>query len=156
MRFRTPCSNPEHGKRLMSWPHRNPPILRSATDRPLKVMFVNTSLPVGGAETLLLNLVRRLDRDRFAPEICCLKQLGPIGEELSQELPAFHSLIHGKYDLAVRNRLAKLFAEREVDAIVTIGAGDKMFWGRLAAAKAGVPVILSALHSTGWPDSRAR
>jgi hypothetical protein len=27
-----------------------------------------------------------------------------------------------------------------------------MFWGRLAAAKAGVPVILSALHSTGWPD----
>jgi len=30
--------------------------------------------------------------------------------------------------------------------------GDKMFWGRLAAWRAGVPVICSALHSTGLPD----
>ncbi len=27
-----------------------------------------------------------------------------------------------------------------------------MFWGRLAAHLSGVPVIASALHSTGWPD----
>jgi glycosyltransferase involved in cell wall biosynthesis len=27
-----------------------------------------------------------------------------------------------------------------------------MFWGRLAARRASVPVIISALHSTGWPD----
>ncbi len=33
-----------------------------------------------------------------------------------------------------------------------MGAGDKMFWGRLAARLAGVPVVTSALHSTGWPD----
>jgi glycosyltransferase involved in cell wall biosynthesis len=26
-----------------------------------------------------------------------------------------------------------------------------MFWGRLAALRADVPVVLSALHSTGWP-----
>jgi hypothetical protein len=41
---------------------------------------------------------------------------------------------------------------REIDAIVTVGAGDKMFWGRLAARLAGVPVVAAALHSTGWPD----
>ena len=39
---------------------------------------------------------------------------------------------------------------------MTVGAGDKMFWGRLAAWRAGVPVILSALHSTGWPDGVGR
>jgi glycosyltransferase involved in cell wall biosynthesis len=27
-----------------------------------------------------------------------------------------------------------------------------MFWGRLAARRAKVPVVISALHSTGWPD----
>jgi glycosyltransferase involved in cell wall biosynthesis len=124
----------------------------NADGRPLTVMFVNTSLPVGGAETLLLNLVRRMDRERFAPEICCLKELGPIGELLSADVPTFHSLLRHKYDVGVRERLAQLFTERHVDAVVTIGAGDKMFWGRLAAAKAGVPVVLSALHSTGWPD----
>jgi glycosyltransferase involved in cell wall biosynthesis len=31
-----------------------------------------------------------------------------------------------------------------------------MFWGRLAAWRARVPVILSALHSTGWPDGVGR
>src|SRR5262245_37951041 len=100
-------------------------------DGPLTVMFVNTSLQVGGAETLLLNLVRRMDRERFQPEICCLKELGPIGEQLAEEIPAFHSLIRHKYDLKVRDRLAKLFSDRNVDAVVTVGAGDKMFWGRL-------------------------
>lgn len=131
---------------------RNPPSRRDAEQRPLKVMFVNTSLPVGGAETLLLNLVRRLDRDRFRPEICCLKELGPIGAQLADEVPAFHALLRHKYDVSVRDRLARLFVEREIDAVITVGAGDKMFWGRLAAARAGAPVILSALHSTGWPD----
>jgi glycosyltransferase involved in cell wall biosynthesis len=37
--------------------------------------------------------------------------------------------------------------------VVTVGTGgDKMFWGRLAGWMAGVPVICSALHSTGLPD----
>ena len=52
----------------------------SRNDRgPLRVMFLLTSMPVGGAETLLVNLVRRLDRDRFSPEICCLKDKDELG-----------------------------------------------------------------------------
>ncbi len=123
---------------------------------PLRVMFLLTSMPVGGAETLLLNLIRRLDRARIVPELCCLKTLGPLGEELAAEIPTHHGLLRGKYDIGVLWRLAKLLRARRIDAIVTVGAGDKMFWGRLAARKAGVPVILSALHSTGWPDGVGR
>lgn len=120
---------------------------------PLRVMFVITSMPVGGAETLLVNLVRRMDRSRFAPELCCLKELGPLGEELASEVPSFAGLIAHKYDVRVLGRLTKLFQRRNIDAVVTVGTGgDKMFWGRLAARRAGVPVILSALHSTGLPD----
>ncbi|MBS0210504.1 MAG: glycosyltransferase [Planctomycetes bacterium] len=120
---------------------------------PLRVMFVITSMPVGGAETLLVNLVRRMDRSRFAPELCCLKQFGPLGEVLAQEIPAFTGLLSHKYDVAVLPRLTQLMRARRIDAVVTVGTGgDKMFWGRLAAWRAGVPVILSALHSTGLPD----
>lgn len=115
-------------------------------------MFVHTHMPVGGAETLLLNLIRRLDRRRFSPEAVCLKQPGPIGEILAGEIPLHSGLLAGKYDVRVLPRLAKLFRRRKVDAIVTVGAGDRMFWGRLAARIARVPVILAALHSTGWPD----
>jgi len=120
---------------------------------PLRVMFVITSMPVGGAETLLVNLVRRMDRSRFEPELCCLKELGPLGEVLAREVPVCEKLIRYKTDWRVIGRLAERMRERKIDAVVTVGTGgDKMFWGRLAAWRAGVPVILSALHSTGLPD----
>lgn len=128
--------------------------LTSPEDRdPLRVMFVITCMPVGGAETLLVNLVRRMDRSRFAPELCCLKYFGPLGEVLAAEIPAFTGLLTHKYDFKVWGRLTTLMRQRQIDAVVTVGTGgDKMFWGRLAAWRAGVPVILSALHSTGLPD----
>jgi glycosyltransferase involved in cell wall biosynthesis len=119
---------------------------------PLRVMFVITSMPVGGAETLLVELVRRLDRERFSPELCCLKYFDRLGDLLAREIPAFTGLLAHKYDFAVLWRLVSLMRGRRVDAVVTVGAGDKMFWGRLAAWLAGVPVICSALHCTGLPD----
>lgn len=119
---------------------------------PLRVVFLVTSMPVGGAEVLLVNLIRGIDRQRFTPELCCLKEQGPLGEELAKEIPVFENLIAGKYDLRVLPRLVELFRMRKVDAVITVGAGDKMFWGRIAAYLAGVPVVASAIHSTGWPD----
>ncbi len=116
-------------------------------------MFVITSMPVGGMETLLVELIRRLDRSRFSPELCCLKHLGPLGEVLAAEIPAFTGLLRHKYDVRVLGRLRRLLGEHRIDAVVTVGTGgDKMFWGRLAAWLAHVPVICSALHSTGLPD----
>ncbi|MGA2059682.1 MAG: glycosyltransferase [Thermoguttaceae bacterium] len=115
-------------------------------------MFVITSMPVGGMEALLVELIRRLDQWRFEPELCCLKYLDVLGEALAEEIPVFTGLLKHKYDFAVLWRLRKLMRKRRIDAVVTVGAGDKMFWGRLAGRLAGVPVICSALHSTGMPD----
>jgi glycosyltransferase involved in cell wall biosynthesis len=128
----------------------------SNASRPLRVLFLLTSMPVGGAETLLVNLVRRLDRRRFAPEIVCLKEPGPLGEMLAAEMPVHSDLLACKYDLRILPRLMKLMRRPQADAVVTVGAGDKMFWGRVAAHLAGVPVVASALHSTGWPDGVGR
>jgi glycosyltransferase involved in cell wall biosynthesis len=119
-------------------------------------MFIHTSMPIGGAETLTVEIVRRLDRRRFAPELCCLKELGPLGEQLAEKIPAHANLLSGKYDVRILPRLTKLLRERQIDAVIIVGAGDKMFWGRLAAKRAGVPVVVSALHSTGWPDGVGR
>lgn len=119
---------------------------------PLKTLFLLTSMPVGGAETLLVNLVRRLDCDRFEPEIACLKELGELGEVMSREVITTSNYITKKYDLRVLPKLTLYLKKQEIDAVVIVGAGDKMFWGRLAAKAAGVPVVISALHSTGWPD----
>ncbi len=119
-------------------------------------MFVITSMPVGGAETLLVNMVRQMDSSRIEPMICCLKHKDVLGDELSGEIPVFENLIRHKFDVGVIGRLKNLFRTNRVDAMITVGAGDKMFWGRLAASRAKLPVILSALHSTGWPDGIGR
>ncbi|MCA9215758.1 MAG: glycosyltransferase, partial [Planctomycetales bacterium] len=131
--------------------------LNAVEDRgPLRVMFLLTSMPVGGAETLLRNLVRSMERTQFEPEICCLKGLGPIGEELAREFETHSHLLSHKLDLRVLPRLASLLKRRKIDAVITVGCGDKMFWGRIAAKLAHVPVVASALHSTGWPDGVGR
>lgn len=119
---------------------------------PLRVHFVITSLPVGGAEVLLLNMLRRMNRDHVEPEVICMKEPGELGTEIASQVPLHSHLIGSKWDIGVLPRLSSLLRKRESDAVITIGAGDKMFWGRLAAKLAGVPVICSALHSTGWPD----
>lgn len=125
----------------------------SSSDRPLRVMFVITSMPVGGAEKLLVEIIRRMDRTRFAPELCCLKVPGPLGEELEGELPIHTGFIKSKTDPRILWRVYRLMRRRRPDAVITVGTGgDKMFWGRLCGWLAGVPVIASALHSTGLPD----
>jgi len=113
-------------------------------------------MPVGGAETLLVNLLERMDGRRFASEVICLKEAGPLGEAIADRFPVHSQFLSQKWDVGVLPRLIKHFRSGELDAVITVGAGDKMFWGRLAAWLAGVPVIGSALHSTGWPDGVGR
>ncbi|WP_235908506.1 glycosyltransferase [Roseiconus nitratireducens] len=113
-------------------------------------------MPVGGAETLLVNLLRRLDPSVLQPEVVCLKEPGPLGETISAEFPVHSGLLRRKWDVRVLFKLMRLIRAHRADVVITVGAGDKMFWGRLAAFLAGVPVIASALHSTGWPDGVGR
>lgn len=124
--------------------------------RILRVMFVHTDMRIGGAEMITASVIRGLDRTRFAPEVCCLKERGALGEQLADEVPVHAGLLRNKYDLRVWPRLTRLLRRRQTDVVITVGAGDKMFWGRLAARRARVPVIMSALHSTGWPDGVGR
>jgi len=127
--------------------------IATPNERPLRVMFVITSMPVGGAEKLLVEIIRRMDRSRFAPELCCLKEPGPLGEELEGELPIHTGFIKKKTDPRILWRVYRLMRRRRPDAVITVGTGgDKMFWGRLCGWLARVPVIASALHSTGLPD----
>ena len=101
---------------------------------PLRVMFLHTMAQVGGAETLMVNLIRRLDRSRFAPELCCLKIAGSLGEVLAEEIPAFEGLLRSKYDLRVLPRLARLLRRRRIDAIVSVGGGRQNVLGTTGRA----------------------
>ncbi len=99
--------------------------------RPLNVCFVITSMPVGGAETLLVNLIDRLDPSRCVAEVVCLKSPGVLGEQIQHRVPLHAQLLTSKWDLRVLFRLSRLFKSRKTDAVITVGSGDKMFWDDL-------------------------
>jgi glycosyltransferase involved in cell wall biosynthesis len=50
----------------------------------LKVAFLMTGLPCGGAENALKTLLSRLDRKLFTPIVMCIGPLGDVGSELLQ------------------------------------------------------------------------
>jgi hypothetical protein len=61
------------------------------TSRPIRVLYLAHTFSVGGAEEMVLNLVRHLPA-RFAPAICCIHEAGPIGEEIRKDRRAVFEL----------------------------------------------------------------
>jgi len=47
----------------------------------IRVVYLAHAFMVGGAEEMVLNLVRHLPA-RFEPMVCCIHEAGPIGEEI--------------------------------------------------------------------------
>jgi glycosyltransferase involved in cell wall biosynthesis len=122
---------------------------------PYKVMFVVTSMIIGGAEKQLVHLLRHLSRKVFQPVVVCLKEPGVLAKELSVlDIPVYSRLLVHKYDLRVFLKLIAIIKREKVDILWARSTGDKMFWGRLAAKLVGVPVILTSIHFMGEKGQR--
>lgn len=48
------------------------------------ILIVTSALEIGGAERVIANLVRHVDRSRFNVSVCHLKERGVIGDELAR------------------------------------------------------------------------
>ena len=69
----------------------------------IKVLHLFVTLPVGGAEDLLAGIITGLDPTRFIPEVACLGEAGPVGEELRRQGQAvFHLGLDIKKDSLFR------------------------------------------------------
>src|SRR5438477_12702126 len=53
----------------------------SAKANRIRVVYLAHAFMVGGAEEMVLNLVRHLP-SRFEPRVCCIHEAGPIGDEI--------------------------------------------------------------------------
>jgi len=114
----------------------------------INILFVINSLPIGGCELGLVEIVKRLDKERFRPVVICLKEEGILAEKIIKGGGKIYScLLRSKYDLWIIPRLISLIKREKIDIVYTLLEGDAMFWGRLSAKIAGVPVIVSSIHS---------
>jgi glycosyltransferase involved in cell wall biosynthesis len=110
--------------------------------RRARVLYLSHAFMVGGAEEMVLNLVRHLP-DRFEPCVSCINQAGPIGEEIRKTGVPFRVL---GLDPGLRHPWGLIGIQRHLrelqpDIVHTFLLTASLY-GRLAAMLARVPIIV--------------
>lgn len=112
--------------------------------RALNVLFVTNRLTHGGAERMLLTLVKRLPPLGITPTIACLQDAGPLAVECKSVGIVVHDgLLQHKTDVAVILRLRQIIEAAAIDVVIVAhSGGDRMFWPTLAAKTCEIPVVV--------------
>jgi glycosyltransferase involved in cell wall biosynthesis len=130
-------------------------IAKAGSDRLLRALFVTNRLEPGGAERMLVSLVKRLAAHGVQPLIACLKDEGILADECrGHGVPVFDRLLHTKFDIFCLDRFLRLIDREQIDLIVVgHSGGDRMFWSTIAGRLAERPVVV---WSHWFPDATAR
>lgn len=110
----------------------------------LRALFVTNRLTHGGAERMLLTLVKRLPALGITPTIACLQDAGPLARECESDSIVVHDgILRHKTDVAVILRLRQIIEAAKIDVVVVAhSGGDRMFWPTLAATASDLPVVV--------------
>lgn len=121
----------------------------------LRVLQLIPTLDRSGAEKQMVLLAQGLPRDRFAVEVAALTRLGPLEADLrASGIPVTLIGKHAKVDPLALGRLIRFLRRGRFDVIQTwIHAADS--YGRVAARRAGVPVVVSAMMAVDLWKGRA-
>jgi len=121
---------------------------------PMNILYVIWSLKTGGAERCVVNLAKGLDKAKYNPMVCCLNAKGELAQELEKEGILVIALNkRGKFDFSVVRKLVEIMQVNHIQVVHTHLWGAN-FWGRLAAKKASVPVVIA--HEHGIEQWRGR
>ena len=113
----------------------------------INVLYLIWTLEMGGAEHVVVNLARGLDRTRFTPMVCCLNWKGRLAEELEREGIRVVALEKSsRWDLRVVGKLVGLLRRERIHILHT-HLWSASFWGRIAARLARVPVVVITEHN---------
>jgi len=108
----------------------------------VRVVYLAHAFMVGGAEEMVLNLVRHLP-PRFEPMVCCIHEAGPIGEEIRKTgTPvAVLGLTPGLRRLGDVGGIRRYLREARPQIVHTFLLTASLY-GRLAAILERVPLII--------------
>lgn len=136
--------------------------------RKAKILFVIGTLDIGGAETQLVELASRLDRERFEAIVCCIAPAGPLASTLhargiTVHALGFRRLFPGTLGLlASLPRMAGMFwrlwrlVRRERPEVVHAVLLAAYVLATFTARLARVPVVVAGRRSLGLFKERKR
>jgi glycosyltransferase involved in cell wall biosynthesis len=108
----------------------------------IRVVYLAHTFQVGGAEEMVLNLVRHLPA-RFEPMVCCIHELGPIGAEIRDSGTPISVLglnpgLRRPWDVA---RIRRYLRDAQPQIAHTFLLTASLY-GRFAAMLARVPIVI--------------
>jgi glycosyltransferase involved in cell wall biosynthesis len=104
---------------------------------------------VGGAEKMLLNLVRRLPKEKYEMTVCCLSDADHFGKEFERKSVKLEVLdMKSVFDLINLIRLLVLMKKGRFHIIHTIMYHSNIL-GRILGKLFKIPVIISGERNTG-------
>jgi len=112
------------------------------TDERIRVVYLAHAFMVGGAEEMVLNLVRHLPA-RFEPMVCCIHEAGPIGEEIGRTGTPLSvlGLTPGARRPGDILRIARHLQRLQPQIVHTFLLTASLY-GRFAAILARVPIVI--------------
>jgi glycosyltransferase involved in cell wall biosynthesis len=114
------------------------------------MMFVASTLRMGGAERGTFEVARRLSEEGWRIEVVCLREPGVVGEMFERSgIRVTSGLCEGARDPRAFTRLHAFFRDRRAHAVYFLDHTNAVFWGAPAAWLAGVPARLMVVHTTG-------
>ena len=113
--------------------------------RKIRVLEVIDQPFLGGGQKNLLSLARCLDKSRFEVAVCS-RDDGPLVDELHKDgIEHFSVPFSKKIDRKIVKKIAEFLKSKRFDIIHTHG-GVSGFYGRWAARRCRIPVIIHTLH----------
>lgn len=119
------------------------------SSHPISVLFLFATLPVGGAENLLLSVTNRIDKKFIRPIVCCIGEKGAIGEEIEKTgvtVLTLNKMKKGGFDIKIVGMIRSIIREYDIKLIHT-NLYHANLYGRLAALFSGIPAVASVYNT---------
>lgn len=132
----------------------------TVVERPINLLLLFVTMPVGGAETLCLEILSGIDRARFNPLVCCIAKKGILGERIERsgfEVIELQRMQSKRFDRGAVSALARLMEGRRID-ILHANMYHANLYGRLAVLRMRKPrpAVVAAIHSLYTERKRYR
>lgn len=121
--------------------------MQNSALRPVRIAFLIVNLEFGGAQRVVERLVLGLDRRRYHPIVVSLQLQGPIGHEIARRGVRVISLgMRRHWDVGAAMDLYRILRGFAPDILQTFLFHANVL-GRVVGAFAGVPRIVSSIHT---------
>jgi len=121
----------------------------------IKILYIISSTGFSGAEKLLLDLISKLDKNKFDITTVCILNNKKLEDKFLERGYSIKFIIKNKNLFRFINKLYKFIKDNEFDIVHTHLFGADVFGG-IAAKRAGVKKIISTEHNINISEGKIK